>query len=147
MIYNQQSLGDRGHFRYFCLIEFWPNQFAKRLQVSFSQGKASQMAKQTELTSPHFTFKMCSLDDLSSGDTYKRMKTELLYWPRNVASVCRRLNFLSDHTPSGPIFDSRTGQRKGECRRMCSNGFASAFSIASEREQTWRESSNCKLDH
>ncbi|RLW07673.1 hypothetical protein DV515_00003629 [Chloebia gouldiae] len=50
---------------------------------------------------------------LSSAATYKRMKTELLYWPRRVAKAWTKLNFLSDHSPPAPMLDSSTGQRKG----------------------------------
>lgn len=60
------------------------------------------------------------------------MKTELLYWPRRVAKAWTKLNLLSDHSPSGPILDSSTGQRKGECFRILNRGFTSAFSILSE---------------
>lgn len=72
-----------------------------------------------------------SLEALSSEATYNRMKTELLYCPRRVARVWSMLNFLSDHRPSGPMFDSSTGQRNGECFSMFRSGFASAFSILS----------------
>lgn len=78
------------------------------------------------------TFRMYRLEILSSAATYKRMKTELLYWPRRVARVWTKLNLLSDHSPSGPMLDFSTGQRKGECLSMLSSGFTSAFSILSE---------------
>lgn len=78
------------------------------------------------------TFRIYRLEILSSAATYKRMKTELLYWPRRVAKVWTKLNLLSDHSPSDPMLDSSTGQRKGECLSILNRGFMSAFSILSE---------------
>lgn len=93
----------------------------------------SQNTMQSNLIDMLFcTFRMYRLEILSSAATYKRMKTELLYWPRRVARVWTKLNLLSDHSPSGPMLDSSTGQWKGECLNMLSSGFTSAFSIFSE---------------
>lgn len=78
------------------------------------------------------TFRIYWLEILSSAATYKRMKTELLYWPRRIAKAWTKLNLLSDHSPSGPMLDSSTGQRKGECLSILNKGFTSAFSILSE---------------